>query len=225
MAMASIAAVRTKGSWFPGFDRGGTTSDEELVERTLRGEDDAFRLLYERYRRRVFATVRRIMRDTEDAKDAMQEIFVKVYRALSGWDPRRARFSTWLYRLAANHAIDSWRMGRRRTELPWEDMQGTGEWRLPARVRFARGGEHPDRALEREERLREIRRHVEDLPPLQRKVFVLRHFHGYKLHEIAAVEGHKLATVKTSLYRATHLIRRKLAAPGMPGRKEFILAT
>jgi RNA polymerase sigma-70 factor (ECF subfamily) len=224
--MASVAAFHAKGPWFPGLDPGALVSDEELVERTLRGEDDAFRCLYDRYRRRVFATVRRIIRDTEDARDAMQEVFVKVYRALSGWDPRRARFSTWLYRLAANHAIDNWRMQRRRTGIPWEEMQGGSCARLIAKASAGRDGLDPVMAFEREERLSEIRRHVNELPALQRKVFVLRHFHGWKLHEIAAAEGRKLATVKTSLYRATIVLRGKIScrqagagrqtAPGNP---------
>jgi RNA polymerase sigma factor (sigma-70 family) len=71
---------------------------------------------------------------------------------------------------------------------------------------------HAERALERKERIAEIRRFVNGLPPLQRRVFLLRHFQGFKLNEIAQSEGHKLATVKTSLYRATQHLRRRLHA-------------
>jgi RNA polymerase sigma-70 factor (ECF subfamily) len=91
-------------------------SDEDLVVKTLGGEEEAFSQLYARYRQRIHSTVYRIIQDAAEAQDATQEVFIKLYRSLSGWNPRRAKFSTWLYRLAANHAIDCWRIRRRRLE-------------------------------------------------------------------------------------------------------------
>jgi len=91
-------------------------TDEELVSRTIGGEEDAFSQLYDRYRRPVFATAYRIIQDSEEAQDATQEIFIKIYRSLRQWNPGKAKFSTWLYRLACNQAIDSWRRRQRRSE-------------------------------------------------------------------------------------------------------------
>ncbi len=185
--------------------------DERLVEWSMKGDEEAFRMLYERYRRRVFATVRRIVRNREEAQDVTQEVFAKLYRSLSRWDSGRAKFSTWLFRLAANHAIDTWRSSRHRVEL---SLEGEGTYGGPGRP-FQYHNKmifHAERALERKERIAEIRRFVNGLPPLQRRVFLLRHFQGFKLNEIAQSEGHKLATVKTSLYRATQHLRRRLHA-------------
>ena len=95
----------------------GAISDEELVRRSLLGEDEAFAQLYERYKQPITATMTRIMRDRTEAQDATQEVFLKMYRALPAWDSSRAKFSTWVYRLAANHAIDCWRLRRRRAEV------------------------------------------------------------------------------------------------------------
>jgi len=183
--------------------------DEQLVLLSMKGDEEAFRALYDRYRRRVFATVRRIVRNREEAQDVTQEVFAKLYRSLSSWDSGRAKFSTWLFRLAANHAIDAWRSSRRRAELSLEGEGSDGGTMRPIQY-HNKMVFHAERALERKERIAEIRRFVDGLPPLQRRVFFLRHFEGFKLNEIAKSEGHKLATVKTSLYRATQHLRRRL---------------
>jgi deoxyxylulose-5-phosphate synthase len=88
--------------------------DEDLVEGTLGGDENAFSQLYERYRQPVYATAYRIIQSAEDARDATQEVFVKLYRSLRSWNPRKASFSTWIYRLASNHAIDCWRARNRK---------------------------------------------------------------------------------------------------------------
>lgn len=182
-------------------------SDEDLVHRTLRGEEEAFSLLYDRYRQRIHATVYRIIQDAADAQDATQEVFIKLYRSLSDWSPQRAKFSTWLYRLAANHAIDCWRSRRRRHESqPAEEGDREAQPLLPAGDAILT----PLGALEKRETLDQVRRCVDDLPELQKKVFLLRYFQDLKLEEIAEMEDCSLGTVKTSLFRATHAVRRAI---------------
>jgi len=186
-------------------------SDEELVRGTLGGREDAFSELYDRYRRQVYATAYRITQSSEEALDATQDIFIKLYRSLASWNPRKAKFSTWLYRLAANHAIDCWRARRRRAES--DLVEGAVE-RDPLRDAFR----SPQRAVENREKVDEVKRCVEDLPELQKKVFVLRYFQELKLEEIAAIEGCSIGTVKTSLFRGTQTVRRRLAGRPGPGR-------
>ncbi len=188
-------------------------SDEDLVERTLAGEEAAFSQLYDRYRQKVFATVYRIIQDAAEAQDATQEVFIKLYRYLSDWDQKRARFSTWLYRLAANHAIDCWRLRRRRHELQPADVpdrEGLPERNISDAILTPFG------ELERKENIERIRSCVDDLPELQKKVFLLRYFQDLKLEEIAEMEECSLGTVKTSLFRATHAVRRALRRAGGP---------
>jgi RNA polymerase sigma-70 factor (ECF subfamily) len=171
--------------------------DEDLVHRFRAGEQDAFSHLYTRYRRRVLSTVYRITRNADDAQDATQEIFLKLYRALPGWDSGRARFSTWLYRVAANHAIDTWRVRSRR--------QPTGEAseNTPADERT------PLVCLQESEALERVLRHASRLPRMQKRLFLHRYIFGRSLEEIARREGCSLGTVKGLLHRATHAVRRR----------------
>ncbi len=184
-----------------------TLSDEDLVEGTLGGDEDAFLELYERYRIPVYSTAYRIIQSPEEAQDATQEIFIKLYRSLPIWTREKARFSTWLYRLAANHAIDCWRSRRRRAESPI-----TGDTREDGWVEYPLGDaiRSPYQEVAGREQVDEIRRCVDHLPELQKKVFILRYFHELKLEEIAEVENCSLGTVKTSLFRATQTIRKAL---------------
>jgi RNA polymerase sigma-70 factor, ECF subfamily len=186
-------------------------SDEDLVEMTLRGEEEAFSLIYDRYRQRIHATVYRIIQDAAEAQDATQEVFVKLYRSLSDWNGSKAKFSTWLYRMAANHAIDCWRARRRRRESqPSESSDRETSTVLPVDEAILT----PLGALEKRESIDQIRRCVDDLPELQKKVFLLRYFQELKLEEIAEMENCSLGTVKTSLFRATHTVRRAVRRAG-----------
>jgi RNA polymerase sigma-70 factor (ECF subfamily) len=187
--------------------------DEDLVTRILGGEEDAFSQLYDRHRQRVYSTVYRIILDVGEAQDATQEVFIKLYRSLSEWNPRKAKFTTWLYRLAANHAIDCWRGRRRRLELP---PSSTSEWEVLGERPIGDGSPSPLGMLEGKEIVERIRRCVEDLPDLQKKVFLLRYFQDLKLEEIAEMEDCSLGTVKTSLFRATRTMRRALRRTGGP---------
>ncbi len=188
--------------------------DEELVESTLGGEEHAFSQLYERYRRPVYSTAYRITQNTADAQDATQEIFVKVYRSLRKWDRRKAKFSTWLFRTAANHAIDVWRQRHRRSE---EQIPERSPERLLRENALRAVMRSPYREVQGREQLAEVRRCTAMLPELQKKVFVLRFFQELKLDEIAEIEGCSLGTVKTSLFRATQTVRRALRASKKAG--------
>lgn len=180
-------------------------SDESLAEGALGGDEAAFRLLYERYRRPVYATACRIIQSPEDARDATQEIFLKLFRSLRHWKRTRASLSTWLYRIASNHAIDCWRARRRRAETaPDEEPMERASGKLRLEEAFLSSY----RAVEAGELVDEIRRAADRLPDLQKRVFVLRYFQELKLEEIAGIEDCSLGTVKTSLFRATQAVRR-----------------
>jgi RNA polymerase sigma-70 factor, ECF subfamily len=184
-----------------------TIPDEELVESTLGGDEHAFSELYERYRRPVYSTAYRITQNAADAQDATQEIFVKLFRSLRNWNPRRAKFSTWLFRMAANQAIDMWRQRRRRAEDQIPEG-GSGRALLDKTLREAIRS--PYRDVESRDSLGAVRLSIDALPELQKKVFILRFFQELKLEEIAEIEGCSPGTVKTSLFRATQTVRRAL---------------
>ena len=185
----------------------GTLPDEILALRFRNGEEEAFSQLYARYKLRVLSTANRIIRNPTDAQDATQEIFLKLYRTLPEWNPSKARLSTWLYRLAANHAIDCWRARRRRLAL---EIAGETGGEIIAMHTASEPAATPYRALAMKEETGEIQRCLERLPELQRRFFILRYLYGLSLNEIAAREARSLGTVKGLLFRATRAVRRRL---------------
>jgi RNA polymerase sigma-70 factor (ECF subfamily) len=187
----------------------GLLNDEDLVQRWRDGEEEAFSQIYTRYQRRVFSTAYRIMRDPEDARDATQEIFLKVYRSLRDWDPDRASLSTWLFRLAANHSIDCWRSRRRR--LSAEIIAEHGEAALSRKL-VGIVVRSPHRELEAKEAAGMVEQCLNGLPALQRRFVILRYYRELSLEEIAAIEGRSIGTVKGLLHRATRSVRRRLTS-------------
>ena len=185
----------------------GLMNDEDLVQRWRGGEEEAFSQLYSRYRKRVFSTAYRIMRDPEDARDATQEIFLKVYRSLSCWDPDKSSLSTWLFRLASNHSIDCWRSRRRRLSTEKAGEPPETKVRVQAPCSFMR---NPHGLLEAKEVAVIVKDYVDGLPELQRRFIILRYFRELSLEEIAALEGRSIGTVKGLLHRATRSVRRRL---------------
>ena len=186
-------------------------SDDDLVANILGGDEDAFSQLYDRYRSRIYSTAYRFIQDSGEAQDATQEIFLKIFRSLPEWNPRKAKFSTWVYRLAANHAIDCWRSRKRRHESLPSDSSDDEEFR---ERQISDAILTPFGALEEKENVDHIRRSVGELPDLQKKVFLLRYFQDLKLEEIARMEDCSLGTVKTSLFRATCAVRRAVRKAG-----------
>ena len=93
-----------------------SVTDEGLVKSVLRGDENAFSQLYERYRRPIYSAAYRIIQNSEDAQDATQEIAFKLYRSLSQWNVQKSKLSSWIYKMAANHSIDCYRVRCRRPE-------------------------------------------------------------------------------------------------------------
>jgi len=134
--------------------------DRTLVARILEGDRDRFTQLMSRYEKRVINYVYRITHRYEDAHDLTQEIFVKVYLALDRYDPKY-QFSTWLFRIAQNSAIDALRK-KSVAEVPLvhqTDEEG------PREREFAEGGVSPYRALKNKQLSAAIDKAVEKLPP------------------------------------------------------------
>ncbi len=201
------ASVEKKDELMSSCGITGLINDEDLVHRCRGGEEEAFSQLYSRYRQRVFSTAYRIIRDSEDARDATQEIFLKAYRALPYWDPDKSSLSTWLFRLAANHAIDCWRSRRRRLNAEIAGEPGDTAAPGPGTSSALRS---PHRLLEAKEAAGMVAQFVDGLPDLQRRFAILRYFRELSLEEIALLEGRSIGTVKGLLHRATRSVRRRL---------------
>ncbi|HEY8850507.1 MAG TPA: sigma-70 family RNA polymerase sigma factor [Thermoanaerobaculia bacterium] len=177
--------------------------DRALVARILRGERDRFTDLVRRYEKRVINYVYRITHRYEEAHDLTQEIFVKVYVAIDRYDPKY-QFSTWLFRIAQNSAIDAL---RKKSVIEVPIARPATEDANQKEREFADGGVSPYRALKNKELSAAIDRAVRDLPPDYRELIQLRHFAELSYEEIATMKKLPLGTVKNKLFRARNLLK------------------
>ncbi len=179
-------------------------TDAELVQHALAGSQDAYADLLARYERPVFTLVLRMVRDRSAAEDLAQEAFLKAFDKLATYDPGR-KFSSWLFKIAHNTAVD--RLRRRGVGTVSLDEPLGGEPDAPAREVEDAAGETPEEAAHRTDLSRALTRAVGRLRPEYREVVLLRYQAGLEYGDIADATGFPLGTVKTYLHRA----RKELA--------------
>jgi RNA polymerase sigma-70 factor (ECF subfamily) len=180
--------------------------DRTLVARILAGERDLFTELVSRYEKRIVNYVYRVTHRWEEAHDLSQEIFTKVYLALDRYDPK-FQFSTWIFRIAQNAAIDALRK-KSISEVSLtrsEDDSDGKEWE------FADPGVSPYRDLKNKRLAAAIDVAVAKLPADYRELIQLRHFGELSYEEIASLLELPLGTVKNKLFRARNLLKDELA--------------
>ena len=180
--------------------------DTELIERFQRGDTAAFDTLFTRYQKRTYRLVQRYISNREDALDLTQDAFIRAYQGLSDFKSQ-CQFYSWLYRITVNLCIDFLRK-KARSEVLLYDSDESGE--LPmANIPDPRS-ESPAKALENKELRAHIRKAVRRLPPKQRQIFILRHWDGLSLKDIAATVGRSDGTVKAHLLHAHRNLRKHL---------------
>lgn len=181
------------------------TTDEQLVERAIAGDGDAFGEVVRRWERKIYALAYGFTGSVEDARDAAQETFVAAYRNLQNFRGD-AKVSSWLHRIAVNQCITRQRRARVRAETGIDDaVESGGE-------AFLSTGEQssPARAAEAKERTEAVRRAVAALTPELREVVLLKEFEGLTFQEIADALQVPLSTVKSRLYTALKQLRMRL---------------
>lgn len=181
-------------------------ADGELVSTALAGRETGFEELVRRYQRPIAAYVYRMVGDYDAALDLTQEVFIKVYNSLARYRSE-FKFSTWIYKIAHNAAIDYLRRHAVR-----EQALVDGERREVA-VESRRLT--PEQESEKRERCSEIEAVVRLLPTSYRELIVLRHSHDLSYDEIAEVTGLPLGTVKNRLFRAREAMRDQLVERGI----------
>jgi RNA polymerase sigma factor (sigma-70 family) len=162
-------------------------ADEKLIALVRRGRDDAFDVLVERYRPRLLAFCRNMMRSSEDAEDVLQEVFVNAYRAIRA-DDRPIAAKAWLYRIARNRCLNE----LRRNSAAGVESMDVFEATEPTAIE----------TVERREHLKEIVIDVKRLPEQQRAALMLREMEGLPYQQIAEVLDTTVPSVKSLLVRA-----------------------
>ena len=183
--------------------------DAEAIRRTRAGESDAFGFLVDRYGTRIARLVRGFVRNEEDARDVAQDAFLKAFARLDRFDGRSS-FYTWLYRIAANTAMDHNKKVRRRPPaLPLETARGEDDDRPHADPPAP--GPSPVEGASRAEMRERIDEALEGLPAAYREVIVLRELEGLSYDDIARALRVSRGTVESRLFRARERLRGRLA--------------
>jgi len=179
----------------------GRADDRDLVERSTRGDREAFGVLVRRHQDRVFNLAYHVVRNREDALDVAQDAFVKAFSSLSSFKGE-ASFTTWMHRIVVNLAIDCLRRRRRGEPSGYDDRRVLSE---EASASFV-ASDDPETVLETRQVRSLLGRGIQALPPAHRAVLVLREIEGLSYEEIGRVVGCSLGTVMSRLFYA----RRKL---------------
>ncbi len=180
--------------------------DRELVSRALGGDQQAYTLLVEKYKKGLILHIKRTIGDEEGIEDLVQEAFIKAFRALKTYSTSYA-FSTWLYKIASNNAIDYKRKRRLATiSLDKPTLIKDGE----VRHEIADVSYRPDQEIEGGQRQNIIQEAIDSLPPKYHRVIVMRHQEEKSYEEIAQELGLPLGTVKAHIFRARRLLYMRL---------------
>lgn len=184
-------------------------SDADLLARLRAGDEAAYEQLVRTETRHLLAVARRLLKNEEDAQDAVQQAFLSAFRALPSFNGQ-CRLTTWLHKIAANAALMKLRTQRRRPEDRIEDLlpkflddghhaERFSEWALPADVRMVR---HETRA--------HVRASIEKLPDSYRSVLILRDIEEFTTEEAAEALGITATAVKVRLHRARQALLKLL---------------
>jgi RNA polymerase sigma-70 factor (ECF subfamily) len=162
------------------------SDDKNVIERTLKGDTEAFNILVRRWERPIYNFIFRMIGDRDEAMDLCQDCFMKAYRELRTLKDRD-RFSSWLYRIAHNTCLSRVRKDSGKT---WVELDpSSGSTHLPMENRLA------------------VEKALQQLPEDQREVVVLKVFQSLKFEEIATIQNSPVSTVKSRLYMGFDKLR------------------
>lgn len=181
-------------------------TDWSLIEQITAGDDRAFDALMERYKRPIVNFVFRIIGDAAEADDAAQEVFLHAYQTIrkDGFQQGTAKFSTWLFQIARNAAIDCLRRRKRRPTVSLSSMEEDGR-------NMGNAERTADREIAAKEIGEQIAAAIALLPEDQKTAIILSEYENLSYAEIAAIMKSSLKAVELRLYRARQFLRKRLA--------------
>jgi RNA polymerase sigma-70 factor (ECF subfamily) len=184
--------------------------DIRLMLQVRDDEAGAFEELVQRYQHRLVGVMNHLVGNTEEAEDLAQEVFLRVYRARKKYRPR-SKFSTWLFTIANNLALNSLRARQRKPVVPLIAQDSGPLGPRPAEQLVSDHGTGPVKRIEREELAAQVRRALDSLNERQRMAVVLNKFEDMNYAEIAEVMGLTTKAVKSLLSRARMNLRAALS--------------
>ncbi|GAB4453487.1 MAG: RNA polymerase sigma factor RpoE [Armatimonadaceae bacterium] len=189
-----------------------THSDSSLVARCQKADLAAFNEIVARYKNKIFSYLYRMTGSAEDAEDLTQEVFVRMYTNIGSFRAESS-LSTWLFRIAGNLCVDSYRRGKKSRGLvhsldaPLTGDDGEG---APATRDVPDVSQAPETLVGRKELAEHIQMALQKLPPKLRSAIVMHDIEGMAYEEIAVAEGIPLGTVKSRIFNARVALREHL---------------
>jgi len=180
--------------------------DQDLISRALNGDQTGYSLLVKKYRRGLHMHIKRTIGDFSGIEDLVQEAFMKAFKALDTYSTHYA-FSTWLYKIASNHAID-YKRKKRLTTISLDNPISTKDGEIQHEISDTTY--RPDQTIEGGQRTTIIQDAIDQLPPKYHRVIVMRHQEEKSYEEIAQELDLPLGTVKAHIFRARRLMYLQL---------------
>lgn len=178
--------------------------DAQLVRASKHGDQDAFALLVQRYQRRIFNLVFRMLQNYEEASETTQEAFLAAWQGLPSFRGE-ARFPTWLYRIAYNCCL-------RQLELRKRDKALQTAMQAEQFLEFINKEKQAEDTIEMHDQQDLVRTNLNQLPAKYRIVLILRHLQEMTYEEMADILRMPIGTIKTHLFRARNLLKERLLA-------------
>ena len=173
--------------------------ENDTISRCQQGDKEAFRWVVQTHQRMIFSLALKMLCDEEEAKDMVQETFIRVWQSIKGFDTQKT-FSTWVYTIASRLCIDRLKRNRKVVALPEDEL---------VLRRFASDGDE-QLSLENKEWVSIVRTLAESLSDKQRLVFTLCQLEGLPSAEVEQITGLDARQVKSNLYAARQTIRKRL---------------
>lgn len=180
-------------------------SDSELVKIVREKDPERYAEIIERYQTKLFIYLYRLIGDREEAEDILQDVFIKTYRNLNSFDTSR-KFSSWIYRISHNEAVNYIKRKSLRRFIPWEDITATKD-----KLEMSSVEEGVDKAWMRKETNQEIDQAISRLSFKYRQVLVLRYYSDKSYEEISEILGRPVNTVGTLINRAKKKLAEELS--------------
>lgn len=185
-------------------------NENEIIKKACLGDNDAFEKLYSEYESMVYSTAYYMTKNSEDAADISQDVFIKVYKSLPNFRGE-CKFSSWIYRVCVNTVNDHMRKHKRQKTVSLsvydEDSDEESQLDIPVEDIDAL----PEAALEKSNTQEMIKKAISELPEDMRTIVVLRDIYGYSYDELCRILSLKEGTVKSRINRARNILKEKLS--------------
>lgn len=182
---------------------------EDLTLRLAAGDQIAFKELVNEYQDKVYNTCLHFLRDTGEAEDITQEVFIEVYRSVGSFRGD-SKLSTWIYRITTTKCLEYQRYKQRKRRFAFfrglVGMEDAGQFLENNHIEYR----HPGVELEHSERAEALYRAIDRLPESQREAFVLFNLEGFSYQEIADITNKSISSVESLIFRAKQNLRRQL---------------